>query len=88
MLEQAIWWTGACVLAAGAALAAAGVVVGLSTLAVILGTHYARRFGHVGHNLRAMAAWDAAGRPVWAAIEEKGKTTMRMVPSVKEKAHD
>lgn len=71
-LDPYIWWTGAIVLASGAALAAAAVVSGLSISAVWLAHYYIKRIMHMTYNMHVLSQWDRAGRPIWTHIEGRG----------------
>ena len=72
MLESAIWWTGASVLAASAALGAAFLVMAMSFLAVMAGTKHIQRMGNVVIALHDMRAWIKAGKPTWKMAEGEG----------------
>ena len=65
MLNTVIWWTGASVLAAGAALAVAGAVAGISIVAVLIARYYVRRIYNAGSNIALVHEWVRAGRPTF-----------------------
>lgn len=65
MLDRIIWWTGASVLTAGAALGASGLLWLLSEGAREFAILSTRRLGNIATNLRDMHQWVAAGKPKW-----------------------
>jgi hypothetical protein len=68
-LETAIWWTGAGILTAGAALAAALIIAVVSIVAVWVGGHYAARLIRMPLNMVIIHQWVKAGKPVWTEVE-------------------
>lgn len=81
VIAAAIWWTGVCVLSAGALLGAAALIAAVSIAAVALGTYYIRRLGVLPANLRSVRQWVHAGKPVWKNVSATGGHEMQMVPT-------
>jgi hypothetical protein len=73
MLETVIWWTGACVLSAGAALGALALLAVLVIGAGLLAGYCGRKTWNIGANLYFMHEWRRAGCPRWYL--EDGKMT-------------
>lgn len=63
-MDLIIWWTGASVLAAGAALAAVLTVGGLFVAIVVGITWVCQRVWNTHSNLRTAWEWKLAGKPV------------------------
>jgi hypothetical protein len=85
MMETAIWWTGATVLASVGMIGAAGLVFGMSVTWVFLVTHAMKRMGVSAANLYLVAQWVGAGKPVWTDVDGIGKKEMR--PTTNKAAH-
>lgn len=76
MIETAIWWTGACVLSAGALLAVVVLFAAIVGATTILARYYGERAWNVSTNLYFMHEWRRAGCPRWY-FEDGQPTQMR-----------
>lgn len=65
LLNETIWWTGAGILGAGAALAAAALIAGLALLATELVGWGLGRFFNLTRNMCWVHEWVRAGKPKW-----------------------
>jgi len=81
-MDAVYWWIGVATVWTVALVAVTALLGGLSAIAIILATEYAKKFGNVASNLKNMRAWVNNGKPNWQMEKRSdGKHLYVMAPS-------